>query len=287
MININKLFRSLYSKINKLFIVFRNLDIQYIIPGVKILFLQSLFYLFRTVAGIQTACNIFRNIKVVISFRNIKFSVNAIPGDIGFILECFVNKTYEPIESFIPKEGDTCLDIGANVGSCVLNWYVKNSSGKLICCEPQPFTFKRLQKNVDLNNCNNIEALQIAISNHNGPMEIFISENASMAVVNSTGLKSKYITKAYTLDHLVNKRLLKKIDLCKIDVEGYEIEVLEGANETLRKIRRLIIECHSDILNKKVKEIIEQHFTIVKEVGSDVSLIFAENNDEIERRILQ
>jgi FkbM family methyltransferase len=263
-------------KFGNTFLFFCHLDRKYFFAGVKLLFLQFFYYICRATAGQQKAFDVLRNIEVVISLNKTKFSVPAIPDNLGFIMEVFIKKSYESIDSFIPKEGDTCLDIGATTGECGLSWHLKNSSGTIICCEPHPYTFKRLQKNISLNNCSNIEALQIAISSENTPIEIFYDECFSMAVAESKTKKSTCSVEAQTLDSLMKERQTHMIDICKIDVEGYEVEVLKGATEALRKINRLIIECHSDGITQQVKEILAPHFKIIKEIGEIHPVLFAE-----------
>ena len=210
-------------------------------------FLQFFYYICRAAAGQQKAFDVLRNIEIVISLKKTKFSVPAIPDNLGFIMEVFIKKSYESVDTFIPKEGDTCLDIGATTGECGLSWHLKNSSGSIICCEPHPHTFKRLQKNIALNNCSNIEAMQIAVNSQNAPIEIFYDPYFSMAVAESKTKKSKCIVEAQTLDSLMIERQIQMIDICKIDVEGHEVEVLKGAAEALRKIKKIIIY-HSNSL---------------------------------------
>ncbi len=265
-------------KVEHTLLFFYHLDFKYILPGITLLSLQAFYYICCTILKKHTAHKLLRNIEVVISLDKIKFSLNAIPNDLGFIFENFIHKSYESVNDFVPQNGDTCLDIGANIGDCTLSWYQHNREGKIICCEPHPESFKRLQKNLILNDCANIEPIALAISNKDQLLEIFIDRNSSMVVINSDSknAKTKYTVQAYTLDHLVKEKSLTKIALCKIDVEGHELEVLKGAKETLKITERLIIECHSEVLNKKVKEIIGQRFTIVKEIGKRFSLIFAE-----------
>jgi len=269
---------NLLRKVSNTFLFFFHLDFKYFFAGIQLLFLQFFYYLCRATAGQQKAFDLLKNIEVVISLKKTKFSVPAIPDNLGFIMEVFIKRSYESVDSFIPEEGDTCLDIGATTGECGLSWHLKNTSGTIICCEPHPNTFKRLQKNIAFNNCSNIEALPIAISSRNDTIEIFYDPYFSMAVADSKTKKSKRIVEAQTLDSLMEERQLQMIDICKIDVEGYEVEVLKGATEALRKIKRLIIECHSEVLTQQVKEIIAPHFIIIKEIGIIHPVLFAQSN---------
>lgn len=262
-----------------MFLVF--LDLPYWLAGIRLIFLQSCFFLLRGTAGLRFACAFFKNAGTVLSFRKTKFYVHAIPNDLGYIFECFIEKSYEAVASFVPREGDVCFDIGANVGACALSWRRSNSTGKIICFEPHPDSYARLKKNIGLNKFQNIEALPLAISSHNGPMEMFTEEGSSMMTAGSGHQKSRHVVQGCTLDDFIHSRPEIRpagggIDLCKIDVEGHELAVLSGAEKTLPLIGRLVIECHSRELLQKVKQELERHLFVIREEGIKDNLIFAE-----------
>lgn len=271
--------KSFLRKLNNLFLFFRYVDFKYIFSGIEILFLQFLYYLCKGITTKHITVGLFKNAERIISFRKIKFSISAIPNDLGYIFETFIKKSYESIESFIPKDGDACLDIGANIGDCALSWYRNNFSGRIFCCEPYPLTFNRLQKNINLNNCKNIEVLPIAISDRNEPIEIIVNDVSSMATIDSTKAGFKHTVQAHTLDYLVKEKCIDKINICKIDVEGHEIAALKGAKEALKITKKLIIEYHSLALKQQVKEVIKKNFEIIKVTGCNIGLIFAERRN--------
>jgi len=246
------------------------------LPTLKILTYYAYFHLSRDKQNLR---ELWQNRQVVLSLNGVKFAISAVPGDLGFILEVFLRGAYEPIPSFIPKPGDVCMDIGANIGSCALRWRLNDRSGRIICIEPHPVTYKRLQKNIEINSFTNIESYPFAVSDLDGPMEMYTPEGSSMMVASDKLKRHKTVVKAVTIDTMVRQAGLSRIDLCKIDVEGHEIKVLNGAVNSLHLIRNLVIEYHSDSLRNEVIDKLKNGFSVIREEGSRQSgLIFAENN---------
>jgi FkbM family methyltransferase len=138
------------------------------------------------------------------------------------------------------------IDVGAHVGYYTL--LASKIAKEIISIEPNPFNYKLLKFNLRINKIKNVYALNIAASNYNGESGIFIPK-----------LKGKIATDESRLDNNISKikikvkldNLLLKIrknpDVIKIDVEGSEMQVLEGLQETLRKgVKCLMIEVHSE-----------------------------------------
>ena len=143
------------------------------------------------------------------------------------------------------KEGDLVVDVGANVGtfSVFLSKEV-GAKGRVHSFEPIRDTYWRLQENIALNRCENISPYCQAISNKKGTaiMNVFPEGHDAW---NSFG-KPKFDeivpistekVAINTLDKFTKKANIKKIDFLKIDVEGYERDVLRGAKELLSNNR--------------------------------------------------
>lgn len=137
------------------------------------------------------------------------------------------------------KAGDTFIDIGSNIGffSLYASQIVGNS-GKIYAFEPTPTTYERLLENISLNSFSNIEALNLALSNKVGEAIFNISNNGhdawnSFAEINQIKLQDKIKVKVEKLDTFIENFKLGQIALIKLDVEGWEKYVLEGANSLL------------------------------------------------------
>lgn len=169
---------------------------------------------------------------------------------------------WEPINEIDIDSNQIFIDIGANVGYYSLKFSsIIGKDGKIIAIEPDPDTFDILNKNYQLNNFQNIESLNLAISEKDGFLNLFRNEKhsgTSSLFSNSNNDDSiKIPTK--TLDNLLENRF-NKIDLIKIDTEGSELSILKGATNILKITNKILIELHEKILiknNQDPQEIIQ------------------------------
>ncbi len=166
---------------------------------------------------------------------------------INLSIENFENKVKS---SFSPKTNDVVIDIGAHLGEYSLA--VAKNAEIVIAVEANPDTFKILQKNIELNKISNIIPINKAIYDSTGyqNLQIFGDKSGMSSLVMNYEDKSDSIkVKTETLDRLVDNLKLEKVDWIKIDVEGAEFNVLNGAKQTisLNKERiKLIIELHGE-----------------------------------------
>tara|TARA_Y100000591_G_C21738429_1_gene647968 strand:- start:425 stop:1147 length:723 start_codon:yes stop_codon:yes gene_type:complete len=130
------------------------------------------------------------------------------------------------------KESDTFIDIGANHGN-----YSLIASGivgsKTISIEPVETTFKRLKMNIELNKLNNVVLKQVGISNNNGNLRISNERGELNRILKDNDHSNNEAISVTTLDDLLIEE--KNISMIKVDVEGYEKQVLEGALNILKR----------------------------------------------------
>ena len=128
----------------------------------------------------------------------------------------------------------TILDIGAWCGtwSLAMQKYAEN----IFCYEPNKTHFACLEKN--LAPFSNISLYNCAIGNEEG----FVKLTEETATQNTRVIQEKGDTKICTIDSLN----LDNIDLIKIDVEGFEMEVLKGATETIKNVQYIMIELNNN-----------------------------------------
>jgi FkbM family methyltransferase len=148
-------------------------------------------------------------------------------------------------------DSTACLDVGANVGitSLVMGQLSKNSEtatpiSKILSFEPEPRTFKCLQQNVQIFS-NLITPINCALGMRSGNLSFSrtpITTSASHIVTSAhfTDLANE-VVQAERLDYYVEKLALPHVGLIKIDVEGYEKAVLEGAVGTIEKFNPWIV----------------------------------------------
>jgi FkbM family methyltransferase len=189
------------------------------------------------------------------------------------------------------KKGDIVWDIGASYGLYSLFIGESNSSVKVYAFEPEQRTAKLLNKNLKLNRLENIILLNYALGNFDGVANLHVSASANIGThslvirddypVSSKG-KSISIWKG---DTLVNNRKVASPTVVKIDVEGAELDVLKGMENTLHQpeLRLIQVEIHPKILplfGAKVNDIYALlqrnnfHVVIEKERGSEIEVLF-------------
>jgi FkbM family methyltransferase len=128
--------------------------------------------------------------------------------------------------------GDTVVDVGANVGAISLAASTAvGPSGRVISIEPHPRTFGYLQQNIRLNRRENIRALNCAVGATAGTLSFSdLDADDRNAVIDRGGLQ----VRVETLDALLDDRP-EPIALLKVDVEGFEKYVFEGARRVLER----------------------------------------------------
>lgn len=140
------------------------------------------------------------------------------------------------------RAGDTFVDVGANIGAYSI--LAASLDGvRCIAFEPASQTFPLLLENVELNNFGRvIEAKKMAVGAENGEVLLTSSLDSVNHVAGaSDDGEARESVPLTTIDSTLGAR---KATVIKIDVEGYELPVLEGATETLasKDCRAVIIE---------------------------------------------
>lgn len=143
------------------------------------------------------------------------------------------------------KPGAIVVDIGANIGCYSLKAAQKASC--VFAFEPFPANFSALRDNIALNHADNVEIFPLAVSNKSGTAVMFIPDDDSylgrISLHPGRGTRTTE-GECITLDEIVRRADLDKIDVLKIDCQGAEYEILYGAaSETLGRIKQIITEC--------------------------------------------
>jgi FkbM family methyltransferase len=182
------------------------------------------------------------------------------------VADHFTRREYMRHKDYIPRRGWIVIDAGAYVGIYSL-WASKHvgEEGLVIAFEPNPLAYQWLIRNITLSKSKNIIALPYALGDKKtwailniakeniGASSLIPSHLANNPLARYTIINQVKVP-VLTLDFIFDKsksllnKDLDKVDLVKIDVEGYEMNVLRGLEKSLRKglVERLIIEVHKD-----------------------------------------
>jgi FkbM family methyltransferase len=136
----------------------------------------------------------------------------------------------------------TIIDAGANVGQSATHLRGFFGNATIHSFEPIPSTFSKLAANTKGDSA--IRAYPIALSDHSGTVGMIANDFSEASAVTTLVGDSVSTVRAMTLDDFASENGLGPIDLLKVDVEGHELAMLEGARGLIssRRIRAIYIE---------------------------------------------
>lgn len=194
------------------------------------------------------------------------------PAQQGIDRDLLTDGIREPIATGhfmrILRDDDVVLEIGANIGYYAI--IESRLCRKIYAAEPHPGNFQRLIGNLELNNTKNVECFNIALGSKDGPITLNCSELSNWHSCRSAPTESGNAieVEGRSIDSFVANRT--QPTFIKMDVEGYELEVLRGATETLRHVRGVFLELHGDMLSAaEIRETLD----ILSNAGLSPSMI--------------
>ena len=170
------------------------------------------------------------------------------------------------------KPGDVFLDVGCFVDgwhSLVASKLV-GPGGRVYAFEPVPEYFRQFKDNLELNGATNVVAEQLAVSNFSGESTFRIEGTISRIVEpgSQTAGQETVTVRTTTLDDYAAAHDLSSVTMLKIDTEGAEPLVLEGARSLLGRTKYLLIELVDHFIERYgttteqvVRSLREQGFT--------------------------
>ncbi|MFN9718103.1 MAG: FkbM family methyltransferase [Planctomycetota bacterium] len=160
----------------------------------------------------------------------------------------------DPVEEFAVEflhEGDTFIDVGANIGCVTAAGAMSvGPAGQVYSIEAHPRTYAYLQKTVSLNHATNVSCINVALGASDGKVcftdERRKDDNNRVSQDTSSGLEVPCVP----LTSIVRANSMGQIALLKIDVEGFEMQVLRGAEPILPQVDCMYIEVLDHTLRK-------------------------------------
>ena len=161
--------------------------------------------------------------------------------------------TYEPelreIFRAVLTAGGVAVDVGANVGwHTLLMARLVGESGRVLAAEANPSVRARLHEHLSMNSLRHVEVIPYAIADDEGTVPFHAPEADDLGagdghMISASGADDRRIipVEMRTLDTVCAAAKITRLDLIKIDVEGFEWPVLKGAEETVAKFRPHIV----------------------------------------------
>jgi FkbM family methyltransferase len=167
------------------------------------------------------------------------------------------------------------FDVGANIGLTTAMFATFAPDGKVYSFEPSPKAFPCLEETVRINGYTNVVMHQVGLGAASGELSFFDDPNSASAshlAVDDTGRRGTSLKiDVETVDEVVTRAGLDRLDLIKIDVEGFDVDVVEGARTTIEWLKpACIIEFNSFTLqayrNQSPREALETLLSVFDSV---------------------
>ena len=165
------------------------------------------------------------------------------------------------------READTFVDVGANIGiHSLIAAAIVGPSGRVLSIEPHPQTYERLRTNVALNGYNQISMFNVAAGSGPGKASMTSLKNDDQNTL--LGGTRGVAIRVTDLNSILPEG---QIDLLKIDVDGYETNVLRGARRVLSETECIVFEAidgfpqrYGGTLDDLWRELHEQDFAVYR-----------------------
>jgi FkbM family methyltransferase len=229
--------------------------------------------------------------KIVINYEGIQLYAGTSSAiESNLIFDCYNEITVLRLIRDYAQKGYHFVDIGANIGIHSLTAARANSEIEIFSFEPESNNYRHFINNISLNPFKNIRPLKLGLGNFNGISELNINEgwnkgkhSLKLNFSTSTNKIKIPVTKLDTFFDLIEKKQV----IIKIDVEGFEKEVIEGAKGFLQEIDNalLIIELLPEINSfESCKEIVSMlksfDFTTVYKIDSKNELVHVDDFED-------
>lgn len=196
------------------------------------------------------------------------------------------------------------IDVGSNVGGHAIRAAMKSDKVHVYAFEANPSTFSILEKNVLANRLEQqVTCINKAVYNVDNQKLIMFEEvtNDQYKMYGNATIINKRATEfsrrdsfvgrienrveTIRLDSFINQRFSpnQTIELVKIDVEGAEVGVLEGAIETLKRTWHIIVEVHQDNLGP-VNAILQRHFPVIEKLDEN-GMVFLCGSRNVDNKV--
>lgn len=176
------------------------------------------------------------------------FHIRTDAGDYSTLSQLY---SEHPFANFLrPHEGETVVDVGAHIGGFTVKAArAVGPTGRVLAFEPANENFHLLVMNVEANRLANVTPFNIALGSANGAGLLHVYKKmASNSFFSRSGasLLEEESVMVRTLDSIVQDTRVGAVDCVKLNVEGFELEVLRGAVDTILRFHpRMAIDTHS------------------------------------------
>lgn len=195
---------------------------------------------------------------IKIRFNNAKFFIRPlILSDI-----VMTSGAWEPYvkKIFVVKKDDIIIDVGAHIGTYTIPLALQiGNNGKVIALEPNDKNADILEKNISINKLSNVILVRKAAAKQAGMLNLRLTSDPMLSMISTDTDIDATSVKTTDLDSLVDDLSVRRVDWLKIDAEGFELEILEGAKNILKRFEPSIIIESRQENQKKMKDMLGEY----------------------------
>jgi len=160
-------------------------------------------------------------------------------GWMGALMKSWEPQSFSYLSEHV-KNGDNVVDVGACFGLYTVAFSrLVGTDGHVYAFEPDPYMFRLLQENIKRLHLTNVISFNIALGENNRVTKFYVTDGGMSSLEPMVGLRSIIDVRVRTLDTFEFPR----IDWMKIDTEGTEHLILQGAKDTLHRCNpKMLIE---------------------------------------------
>ena len=181
--------------------------------------------------------------------RAVKLPLRLNGTDCRVAKELFLNRPYDvPVE-----HAETILDLGGNIGLATLLFHVRFPNATIAVVEPVPNNVSVLKETIRVNNIP-ATLFEAVVGTEDGSARLFVSADPttssitpSSAVRNGSDVRDEITVEQLSVPTLMKKMGWNRIDLLKVDIEGYEKILLSSKNDWLRSVNFIVGEAHAHV----------------------------------------
>ena len=211
---------------------------------------------------------------------NKKIKVRTNTTDFMALANVWLLEDYK-IKKFEINSDDVIIDIGAHIGIFTIYASQFCNNGKIYSFEPVRENYDLLLNNIKLNNSEQVKPFNLAVSNTNDDVTIYINDDkAAHSIFPSS--ESSINVKSITLQNIFEENNINHCNFLKLDCEGAEYEILCNLPaKYFKEIDKIVMECH--FVDKKPKLIgelkqilVKQGFQVrTKTISNELVLLYA------------
>jgi FkbM family methyltransferase len=205
--------------------------------------LRRILQAWRRRVGLPFRRAVCPEIELVVGNKRLRVDLrDRVIGQLLYLDGCYAAH-FEQMLRLAARPGTLCIDVGANLGLCsVVLEDAAGPNGRVLAFEPEEQNFRLLEHNLQLNQASNVEAFRYAVGQESGAVMMrrntvnFGDHRVSICPENTPAA-----VPMVCIDDMLAKQPPLPVSVTKIDVQGFELQVIKGMHRTLKANRDLVL----------------------------------------------